>query len=38
VNGAPPSTAERRRPGWQVLLFLVVAVGGIGATIWFGVR
>lgn len=35
---APPPTVERRRPGWQILVFLVTAVGGLGAVIWFGVR
>jgi hypothetical protein len=36
----PPTTPapERRRPGWLVLLVLVVLVGGIAAVILTGVR
>jgi hypothetical protein len=30
--------APGRRPGWQVLVVLVVVVAALAATIWFGVR
>jgi len=36
VNTEP--SEERRRAGWQILLFLIVATAGLGAVIWFGVR
>jgi cytoskeletal protein RodZ len=34
----PGHAAERRRPGWQILIVLVAMVGGLGALIWFSVR
>ena len=33
-----PTTPERRRPGWQILLVVVVFVGAIAALILSGVR
>jgi hypothetical protein len=38
VSSPAPQPAEHRRPGWLVLLVLVVLVGGIAAAILTGVR
>ncbi len=38
MSTPPDPPVERRRPGWQILVFLVIVVGGLGAVIWFGVR
>lgn len=36
MNGHPDE--PRRHPGWPVLLFLVLCVGAVAATILLGVR